>query len=267
MEAMDPEKSPGVPVAPRPRRRAAKWVVGTVLLAIVALAVLFCLPEPASSGPDFAWLQPKPVYVWKPPNALTRLKFRVVQWLGPLAKHLTRRHAGVTIDAAVFSLDSRQIEPLLTGYSPLGTNSDGSRAWLLSTNEFAAYNKKRFGLKMTVLGAGSIRTADRYGAGMVSGHFAFDVVPRVAPYIVRLRFSATMTEATKGVPRTFRNPGGDVYVETNGPTVIRTNLSVSCEVAVPNRGAVLLQSGSAGAGSNLWLLISASADFGGKPLP
>ena len=257
MEAMDPQQPPNSTAPQRKsRRRALKWIGGIMLFGIVALAAAALWPEPASTGPDFAWLPVKPVYIWKPPNAMTRLKFRVAAWLGPLAHRFSRRRAGVTINAFVFSADVQRVEPLVITDSPLGTNTDGSRAWLISTNGVAAFTRKQFALNSTTIGAGSIRTADGIGAGLVSGHFAFDVVPRVAPYTVRLRFSATLTEAMTPKPM------------VEGKLIVVTNLALSCEVAVPNRGGVLLENGLSGGGSNLWLLVTASAtDSKGNPLP
>lgn len=260
MEAMDSQQPPNTTApAPRRRRRALKWIGGTVLLGIVALAAVAFWPEPGSTGPQFAWLPVKPVYIWKPPNALTRLKFRVANWLGPFARRFSRRRAGVTIDVFVFSADPQQVERTLTEGAPLGTNTDGSRAWLISTNNAAAFQQKRLVQNPPMLSAGSIRTADGIGAAMVSGHFAYDVVPRVAPHIVRLRFSATLTEAIVPTPP----PPG-----LTSPLTVRTNLALSCDVAVPNRGGVLLENAPSGGGSNFWLLVTASAtDSKGNPLP
>jgi len=80
--------------------------------------------------------------------------------------------------------------------------------------------------------------------------FIVDVLAKRSQGSFKLLAGATVTEA-----------------EANGSAGVRTNLSLACKVVIPNGGALVVDGGGHGSGTNHWLVIAPVAlDARGNPI-
>jgi len=239
-------------------RRTIKWVIGIPLLLLVLFAAFLWVPEPPSPGPQFAWIPPASGFPSKRVGARIAIKYKILRWLGPLGRRF-RPQPNVSVETWLFSGDGPPGELERIVGSPISTNTDGARAWILSTNELFAIRQSH------PLGPafwGSVDTATVTTADdttiicQTSSSFIFYLASSVVRRSIHLQFSAWKGNWPQPV-------AGGVYA-----ALMRTNPAVSWDATVPNRGAVLIAAGSPGTGSNFWMLVTPTRiDAKGKPLP
>lgn len=261
MEATGPSQTSGPSVQPPRHPRALKWILSVMLLGMVVLGVVLFWPEPG--GPAFAWISPTPIQTWKGRRIIYQIrkfKYSVLQLIGPMGRHFAvQEMQTIPIGVSIFSADRGLIE--LPERPAMATNVDGSRAWVLSADQLARLRRSRPLDPLNGPFNHTVRTYD--GTGLIWTFYdntVIEMFPRAARQSIRLRFAARI----KGGAPNQSNPlvaaggrGGTAFAVPAFPDV-STNLAFSFEAVIPNQGAVLISTGSARNGTNLWLLISTS---------
>ncbi len=226
-----------------------------IAVVVISVGVSTWLHEASADNGGFTWLTPASFDHLNRPSALVRFKYALLRWMGPITRHIRSHRPVITMETKVLALSGGVTNRPPSG-ELLATNEDGTCAWALSADELATLHRLLKDNRATsVSGAGTITTADGSAASMSMGRFNLSVAAHVEPRIVRVRVSSVTTGVRVGAAPLY-------------PIDLRTNLSVALQAAVPNRGALLVTSGTPVDGSNYWLLVCPSAvDYLGRPLP
>lgn len=237
---------------PPRRRRALKWAAGIALLLIVLLAAFLWLPEPASPAPQFAWMPAGSIRFPKSISTATIIKYKLLGWLGPLGRPFARYRPDVSVETQLSLRTGPPIEIDRILGAPIATNSEGSRAWILTTSELSEMRRSResvsdYSKETTRM---IVSAADGTTTMCVAGNLILGLTPNLARRAVRLQFSVSA------------GPLAGLNALT------QTNSALSWEATIPNHNAVLVATGSPGAGSNYRLLVVPTRiDARGKPIP
>jgi hypothetical protein len=155
-----------------------------------------------------------------------------------------RGHAQISVKAQLLTLTSesaRRAEPP----SQCSTNQDGTRAWILSSEELKDLKQNLKTLPgvdtLQVLG---VTTYDGGPAQLFSAGISLSLLPKVAGNSFDLLVGATSTEADSSGAGSLMG--------------VTTNLTAAFQAFLPNSGGVLVKAGTAGDShqTNHWLIIS-----------
>jgi hypothetical protein len=236
-------------------------MLGVLLLVITLLLTLASRP-----GPPFAWLTQAEMARLTHPGPLTRLKEKVIILTLPIWMRYWNTQPQILVDSSLLTLSTAAVEQTGLG-TPVATNGNGMRAWVLPPTELKALRQR-----LNVLpGASSgsklrIQTVSGMGGQAFTGGttpvagintpvgVTVQLIPNSASSSVKLTFAVTSTE--------IRSPSGQVEA-------VRTNLAVACRVLLPNAGGLVVDGGNArdASGKNHWLIISPTAvDARGNPI-
>ena len=232
------------------RRRFALAVMGALLLVIALILAL-----PRRPGPPFAWLTQAEMARLTHPGPLTRLKEKVIILTLPLWMRYWNTQPQILVDSSLLTLSTAAAEQTGLG-TPVATNGNGMRAWVLPPTELEALRQRlnvipgaSFGNKLrihTVSGLGG--QAFTGGTTPVAGintpiGVTVHLIPKFVPSSVKLTLAVTSTE--------IGAPSGQAEA-------VRTNLAVACRVVLPNAGGLVVDGGNAwdASGKNHWLIIS-----------
>ncbi len=263
-----PPTSETPPAAAVPtRRRALRRFLIVIVSLLVVLVVLFFVF--ASPNPQFAWMTPVQMAQASRPGPLTQLKYKVMRLAGPLMRFYHSHRPNIHIAANVFTASSiaGQIDPAAPGL----TNADGTRAWILPSQELSVFQQRlktnsgvRFVSGMNIqtgdgMGA-EVATGSRFSVNAATGAWtnigtSIDALPKTSAGSINLLIHASSTELS-GVST------------TNGPA-IKTNFSAACRVLLPDAGALVLNCRNADPSNptNYWLIVSpVLVDATGKPV-
>ena len=236
------EPASPIPKSNRHGRRRFAFALLAVLLLVITL--LFTLAS--RSGPPFVWLTQAETARLTHPGPLTRLKEKVIILTLPLWMRYWNTQPQILVDSRLLTLSTAAVEQTGLG-TPVATNGNGMRAWMLPPTELEALRRRlnvipgaSFGSHLriqTVSGMGS--QAFTGGTIPVAGSntpvgVTVHLVPKFLSSSVQLTFAVTSTEA------------------------LATNLAVACRVLLPNAGGLVVDGGNArdAIGKNHWLIIS-----------
>lgn len=247
----------------KPSSSGRRWIgivaVAVVLLSLVVIAL--CLASKNSPEPALVWLDPVQFTAQMQPGRLKKMYYKVLNLAAPLLKHLISPKKQLVIDARVFASHGTPIDELQVG-TPIGTNEMGARAWILSASELqglrrrieasrnvALVNSPRMTLADgTRASMSDIQTAPQ---GMTFVGVSLDMYPKIVSHQFELNLNAVYTE-----------PGEAV-------ATVKTNISATCRVVVPNGGGILVSSPDTRQplSTNYWIILSPTAiDAAGKAI-
>ena len=263
MDSVAGLSEPASPI-PKPnrycRRGFALAMLGVLLLVITLLLTLASRP-----GPPFAWLTQGEMARLTHPRPLTRLKEKVIILTLPLWMRYWNTQPQILVDSSLLTLSTAAVEQTGLG-TPVATNCNGMRAWVLPPTELKALRQR-----LNVLPDASSGTRLRIHAVSGMGVQAFTggttriagtntpvgltvhLIPKYVSPSVELTLDATWTE--------IGAPSGQVEA-------VKTNLGVACRVLFPNAGGLVVDGVNAwdASGKNHWLIVSpTTVDARGNP--
>jgi hypothetical protein len=115
------------------RRRLAVAALGVVLLVLTVLLTL-----PSRPVPPFEWLTQTEMARLTQPGPLTRLKDKVINLTAPLWRRYWNRQPQILVDSRLLTLSDAGTDHTGLG-TPVATNTDGMRAWILSPAELSGF--------------------------------------------------------------------------------------------------------------------------------
>src|SRR5437773_5705652 len=128
-----------------------KWKVAIILLALVLLGTILIVVSSSSRREKLVWLSDTALPRAMQPSPFTRLKFKLIRLTAPLWRWHRPRRPNIRINARLLELTpAGPAAPILLG-SATSTNADGTRAWILSAEDFSA-------LKSRIVGAGTVQS-------------------------------------------------------------------------------------------------------------
>jgi hypothetical protein len=250
------------------RRRAVwklgAWLAGAGLLALVLFLSLHAKPRPQ---PRFVWMTPAEFARTTTPGQLTKLKYKLIRLLGPVANWLPQKRTLILVESQFLTLTTEAARQTRLA-SPLATNSEGQCAWVLSAKELKGLRQRlktlpgveEFGRpRATTADGGHFRVFQgqtvTIGSNVVPVGLAVDVLPKAAgtSFNLLVRVASTESIAAPGI----------------GAPSVRTNFTAACRALVPNGGAWAVAGGKPpdAEGTNYWLILSTVAvDAAGKPI-
>ena len=248
---------------PRPAERhyglfaSRRFIIA--LVALVLFVAILLAVSTASRKEKLTWLEGNTLSRAMQPSPYTRLKFKLVRLTAPLWRWHRPRRPNVKVNARLVEITpGGPAAPILLG-SATATNADGTRAWILSAEDFSALKSKIAGggtpaiteTSITVYNGGPARAtmgpASMYGvANPVPVGLTIDVVPSLAAHSIRIILSSTYTKLT--------NPGAANFRVT-------TNFAAACRALIPNGGGLILENANTNtaAGTKYLFLVSPTA--------
>jgi hypothetical protein len=264
MDSVAGLSEPASPI-PKPnrycRRRFALAMLGVLLLVITLLLTLASRP-----GPPFAWLTQAEMARLTYPGPLTRLKEKVIILTLPIWMRYWNTQPQILVDSSLLTLSTAAVEQTGLG-TPVATNGNGMRAWVLPPTELKALRQRLNVLPgassgshlriHAVSGMGveayTGRTTPMAGTNTPVG-VTVHLIPKFVSSSVELTLAATSTE---------------IGALSGRAEAVRTNLGVACRVLLPNAGGLVVDGGNArdASGQSRWLIISPTAvDARGNPI-
>jgi hypothetical protein len=197
---------------------------------------------------------------------LARLKDKVISLTARFWRRYWNTQPQILVDSSLLTLSAAAAEQ--TGLSALvATNSEGTRAWILSPTELSDLLQR---LKTTPEASLLSRPRAQTAAGTSARTFfgntvllagknvpvglTLEVSPKVRSGSIQLLLGFT---STKSIPSPAAN------------ATLSTNLAVACRVLLPNSGGLVVAGRKTGdlRGTNFWLILSTWAvDARGQPI-
>jgi hypothetical protein len=231
-------------------------------LAVIGITVfLVGRREPVQE--PLVWLTPNQFSIATRPGPLHRFKVLLVSMAGPFRRFYRPNHANILIASHLVSL-SADWEGSESLGAPTATNTDGTRAWILTENELGAFrNLLQTAPGYNLMVSPRVVTAD----GTTAGVSVTDTISIPSPdgSIRRVPVGLTMDLSPKLVSHAIRLVVGLLSTSkgpiTNGAITIKTNGVVNSRVRLPNGGALILNVGETrpGASTNFWIIVSPTA--------
>jgi hypothetical protein len=249
-----------------PRRRTLLRFLAVSLSLLVVLVILFLAF--ASPNPQFTWMTPAQFAQANNAGLLTRLKYKLIYFAGPLMRYYHSHRPNILISANIFT-SSSSIAPGILG-APFVANTNGMGAWVVSPAELFALRQAlktnlelSFVTKMSIqLGSGTwggIRTmgsSARIAPGIYTNvGTMIDVQAKPVSHNINILLGASATEFS-------------AFSSSNFPA-IKTNFSAACRALIPDAGALVLNCRNADPANptNYGLIISpVLVDATGKPI-
>jgi hypothetical protein len=248
------------PVSNR-RKGLRTWFIVVAGLLVIALTAIIT-PKKAAPEPTFVWLDQSQFARQRQPGRLKRLYYKVVRFTAPVWRHFRRPKTQILITCKILA-----VHGVTTGqldiHEAMATNGTGAQVWLLSPSQLADLGKRLKTVNgIDVVNAPRLITTDGEAASIFVGHaqpqtlasigISIDLSPNIVARQLQLAMNAVYTD------------------DNDGPTMpIRTNLSATCRVSLPNASGVLMASPLSNDlnGTNYWLILSPTAIDGlGKPI-
>lgn len=247
-------------LAPSRRTRFGIIVVVFALLALVVIGILFARKKPAPE-PTLVWLDPVQFTSQMHPGRLKRLYYKALNLATPLLKHFNSSKRHILIDTSIFASHGATIEELHVGV-PVATNEKGTRIWILSSAELQD-------IRHQIQASKGINLVNRprmtLGEGTWASMCAGQSTPQGAAFI-----GVNLDMYPKIISHQFQVGMNALYTEPDDvAATVKTNISATCRVMVPNAGGVLITSPDAHRlnGTNYWLILSPTAiDGSGKAM-
>ena len=239
-------------LAPSRRTRFGIIVVVFALLALVVIGILFARKKPAPE-PTLVWLDPVQFTSQMHPGRLKRLYYKALNLATPLLKHFNSSKRHILIDTIIFASHGATIEELHVGV-PVATNEMGARLWILSSTELQdvrhqiqdlqgvnLVNRPRMTLGEGTWASMCVGQSTPQGTAFIGVNL--DMYPKIVSHQLQVGMNALYTEPDEAAAN------------------VKTNISATCRVIVPNAGAVLMTSpnSSQARGTNYWLIVSPTA--------
>jgi hypothetical protein len=253
-----PSESASSPTGATLAEHRKLWIA---LLVIAGLTILVITVLTSARKEKLVWLPDNALSRAMQPSPYARLRYNLIRWTAPLWRWHRSHRPNIKVNSKLVELAGASVIRAELG-SATGTNADGTRAWILSAEQFAALKPKIAAEKSEVsetsitvynggparatLGPSSMYTPTIGGAVPVG--LTVDVMPSLAGHSIRIVLGASYTRVTNTAPAKF--------------TLI-TNFSAACKVLVPNGGGLVLEN----PGTNYLFLVSPIAvDSRGNPL-
>ena len=260
------ESAPALDNSRNPQRNVALTPV-LLSLGILVVGTFFFFLFRAPPDQRVVWLTPAEFRQSTQPGPFTRIKYDIINLTGPLFRRFLRFRPQINIDSSLMALSAAASEATDLG-KPTATNAAGLRAWVLSPNDLQSFQARLKSIpEAAVVSRPRISTANSIQSQLFVGEsplpgstsipvgLRVDIMPKVANGTIRLLVCVVSTERVASPQDNF--------------SLIRTNISVSCEVSLPSGGALAVDAGPAKAagGTNYWFIISPTAiDASGKPI-
>jgi len=198
------------------------------------------------------------------PGPLTRLKEKVIILTLPIWMRYWNTQPQILVDSSLLTLSTAAAEQTGLG-TPVATNGNGMRAWVLPPTELEAL-RQRLNVVPGAASESRLRIHAISGMGIqaftggttsVAGTNApvgltIHLVPKFLSSSIALTYAATSTE---------------VGALSGQPVAFRTNLAVACRVLLPNAGALVIGSpGDASGKFHLLIITPIAVDAQGNPI-
>jgi hypothetical protein len=267
---MNMHSEPGLPERPstsrtRNRRTGFKLRIIASGAFLFAIIIFFSISTPPED--KVLWLAPGELARIKQGGAVARIKDKLMQWTAPVWKSYWSRQPQILIDSSLLTFSAAALDQTGLGAS-VATNTDGTRAWILSPAELSAFRQHLTTIPgASLLSRPRAQTAAGTSAQMFVGSTALmagksvpigvtlDLAPKVRSGSLQLLLGIT---STKMIASTSANAA-----------VLSTNLAVACRVLLPNSSGLVVASGNVthAHGTNYWLILSPTAvDARGNPI-
>ena len=227
----------------------------------MVLAIVVVITLTSARKEKLVWLPAEALPRAMQPSAFARLRYSFIRFTAPLWRWHRSRRPNIKVNSKLVQLTASTTAQTGLG-SATATNADGTRAWILSAEDFSALKPKIIAERsevsetsITVYNGGPARATlgpgsmypQKTGSPLPVG-LTIDVVPSLAGHSIRIILGATYTRLTNSAPATFG---------------IVTNFSAACRVLIPNGGGLVLEN----PGTNyLFLLSPMAVDGRGNPL-
>jgi hypothetical protein len=237
------------------------------VLSVLLLVITLFFTLTSRPLPPVAWLTQAEMARRTQPGPLTRLKDKVISLTAPLWRRYWNTQPQILIDSRLLTLSAATADQTGLG-APVATNTDGMRAWILSSAELSGLLMR---LKTTpeasLLGRPRAQTAAGTSARTFFGNtilvagknvpvgLSLEVSPKVRSESIQLLLAFTSSESVA-------SPAANA-------AALRTNLAVACRVVLPNSGGLVVNGGLTNGlgGANYWLILSPTAvDARGQPI-
>jgi hypothetical protein len=242
----------------------------TLLLAFLGLllaGILLFLVFGRSPARRVVWLTPAQFRQSTQPGPLTLIKYKIINWTGPYLRGFLRYKPQINIDSSLMTFSAAASQVAGLG-NPVATNSAGFGAWILLPNELQSFQKRLKSLSgAAVLSRPRVSTANGIqsqislmesapaGSKTLPVGLTIDTIPKVANGRIKLWVCVISTERPA--------------LPVENPSLIQTNVAISCQTSLPSGGALVVDAGpvKAAGGTNYWFIISPTAiDARGQPI-
>jgi hypothetical protein len=236
------------------------WFIVLAAFLVAALVGIIAQKK-AAPEPTFVWLDQSQFARQTQPGRLKRLYYKVVNFTAPVWRHFRRPKTQILITSKILAVHGVTTSQLDI-HGAMATNGTGAQVWLLSPSQLADLGKRLKTVNgVEVVNAPRLITTDGEMASIFVGHsqpqtlasigISIDLSPNIVAHQLQLAMNAVYTD------------------DNDGPTMpIRTNLSATCRVRLPNASGVLMASPLSNDlnGTNNWLILSPAIDGSGKPI-
>lgn len=252
-------ESPAQVSAPFNRHRRTTFKLGFIALSVLLLALIFFFGTPTPPDDKVVWLTVGELARTKQGTPFRRMKDKLMDRIAAHWKSFWSSRPQILIDSRLLTLSKAAADQTGLG-SPIATNSDGARAWILSAAELSRFLERLKTIPDTSL-VGKPRAQTAAGASanvffgetkLVSGNnvpigLTLDVIPKVRSGSIQVLIGFSSTAFVPSPP-------------ADAPAV-RTNLALACRVLLPNSGGLVVAGGNAShaQGTNYWLILSPTA--------
>jgi hypothetical protein len=241
------------------RIRIGVIAIAFALVTLVVVGILSARKKPALE-PTLVWLDPVQFASQMHPGRLTRLYYQALNLTAPLFKHFKSSKKQILIDASIFAARETSMDELHIGV-PVATNGTGARLWILSASEL-------HGLRNQIQASKGVNLVNRPRMTLGEGTWASMCMGQAAQGTAFIGVSLDMSP--KIVSHQFQIGMNAVYTEPgDAAAIVRTNLSATCRVIMPNAGGILITGPDSSQlnGTNYWLILSPTAiDGSGKAI-
>jgi hypothetical protein len=198
-----------------------------------------------------------------------RLKNKVMNLTAPLWRRYWNSRPQILIDSSLLAISAGVTEPAGLA-TPVATNANGMRAWILSAAELSTFQQRL----TTISGASFLaRPRAQTAAGTSVGTFFGStglVAGKNVPIGLTLYLAPEVRSGSIQLLVDFTSTSIEsVASPSANAAALSTNLVVPCRVLVPNSGGLVVAGGNARdpRGTNYWLIIRPTAvDARGEPM-
>jgi hypothetical protein len=248
-------------------RRRLLWIgVASVSILILAIVVLIAVSRPVER---FVWLTPSQAEQMAHPQPPSKIVAKLKSWIAPILRRIQPAPPIVYIDTIMVPFSPDEVR-FTTTNSPVATNANGMRAWVMSPSDWDELQ----GRLISILGnspfrlgrpnfdcpAGAraeftsrINTPANLPAGAIQ--MEVDMIPKDGRGTIPMDVSFVSTEWPNSptMPNwSFSSSWPPVrtnsqnLVNSARPPALRTNYVVACRAQIPDGGALLIQCGNLG---------------------
>ena len=249
---------------PRSKHSKLKIVYG---LFLVVMAVLLVVGLPNFSSKQIVWLDRAEFNLLLRGGKFGPLKQRLERLMAPLLALYHRDQTDISIKAGLYTIRADKLDTLGLG-TAMGTNLNGTRAWLFTSEEMKALkNHLENTDNVDEVNTPGVTTGDGTQAQLRSVEFltidgktvpvgfVWDMIPTRSGASVKLVFGVTDYELP--VPTPTRSSD------------VKSSFDVACRMLVPNGGTLVLAGGQSQKYTNKIFVFTATAqliDARGMPI-